>query len=112
LPLGSYALLSGTNSRTGLFTAKGKALHSNQLNNDSTNINNGVFNIGTPQPFDVRKGNETSFNIDLNSATILFGPSSGTYRMTCPDNKYAIVILPNNVITLPFTKIPAPIIPN
>jgi hypothetical protein len=109
LPLGSYALASGTISRAGLFTAKGKALHSNQFNNDSTNINNGVFNIGIPQPFDVRKGNETSFNMDLNSATILLGPSSGTYRITCPDNKYAIVILPNTVITLLFTKTPDPI---
>jgi hypothetical protein len=109
LPYSSYVLASGTTSRTGIFTAKGKALFSDKFNNDSTNINNGVLNIGTPQPFDVRKGNETSFNIDLTSATILFGPSSGTYRMTCPDNKYAIVILSNTVFTLLFTKIPDPV---
>jgi hypothetical protein len=106
LPWGAYTLASGTTSRAGLFTAKGKALYSNQFNNSSTNIDNGILNIGTPQPFDIKKGNETSFNINLNSATILLG---NTYRMTCPDNKYAIVILPNTVITLLFTKTPDPI---
>lgn len=72
--------------------------------------NNTGFDFGRSQPFDVLQPDPISYDIDPQTATIVFDNQYGPYDITCVGNKFAIVNSGDSIETFSFTKSAVPII--